>query len=423
MKIDLIVPATRIQRRKMSLAVCPPLAPAMLAALTPKGAEITITDENVTRVDMDKDVDLVGITVITSTANRAYEIADGYRKRGVKVVLGGIHPSVLPDEAGRHADAVVIGEAELTWPQLVNDFKAGKLNKIYEQKERPCLTGLPIPRRDLYSKNRYLIPNTISTTRGCPFNCSFCSVSLFAGRTYRTRPIDEVIREVETLDRKKMTMFVDDNIVGKPEYAKELFRALKPYKLKWVSQSSVNISRDDELLELAAASGCAGLLIGFESVAAASLVGMGKKINRADEFESVAEKLHAKGISIHGAFIFGLDEDAPDIFKRTVSFAKKTKLESVQLAVVIPHPGTKFFNDMDAAGRITTKDWSQYDSKVVFEPKSFSKEALAKETHGALQQFFSLGSIVRRLGFRRRNLIPFWVLNLFFFFYFRTRKS
>lgn len=276
MKLELIVPATKEQRHRRRWALCPPLAPAMIAALTPPDVEVSITDENVSTIDFKKEVDLVGITVITSTANRAYEIADFFRTKGVKVVLGGIHPSVLPEEAGQHADAVVIGEAELTWPRLITDIKAGQLQKIYQHNERPSLAGLPIPRRELYSRSRYIIPNTISTSRGCPYSCSFCSVSLFSGRTYRCRPIGEVIKEIGTLDRKKPIIFVDDNIVGKPAYAKELFHALMPHKLKWLGQSSVNIASDDELLRLAAASGCIGLLIGFESIAPASLTGMGK---------------------------------------------------------------------------------------------------------------------------------------------------
>ena len=422
MKIELIVPATKMQRRRWRLALCPSLAPAMIAALTPPDVEVSITDENVSVIEYDKGVDLVGISAMTSTANRAYEIADSFRQRGVTVVLGGIHPSILPDEAGRHADAVVIGEAELTWPRLVADFKAGRLQKVYRQDERPALAGLPVPRRELYSR-RYLIPNTISTTRGCPFNCSFCSVSLFSGRTYRCRPVDEVIKEIETLDRRRPIIFVDDNIVGKPAYAKELFRALAPFRLKWMGQSSVNIASDPELLSLAAASGCMGLLIGFESVSPASLAGMGKKINKVDEYETAIARLHASGIGIHGAFIFGLDEDDDSVFKRTVDFAKKTRLESVQFSTAIPHPGTAFYKSLDEAGRILTKDWSKYDSKVVFETRAFPQETLIKGTHWALKEFFSLRSISRRIGFSRRHALAWWAFNLFFYFHFRAAQA
>ena len=421
MKLQLIVPATTAQRHGWRLSLCPPLAPAMLAALTPPGLDVSITDENVSLIDFNSKPDLVGITVLTSTANRAYEIADIFRSLGTRVVLGGIHPSILPNEAGMHADAVVIGEAESTWPALIEDFRSGRLQKVYRQSGRPALTGLPVPRRDLFQRNRYLVPDTISTTRGCPFSCSFCSVSLFSGRTYRCRPVDEVIKEVETIDRRKRVIFVDDNIVGKPDHAKELFKALIPYRLRWFGQASVNIARDDELLDLAAASGCQGLLIGFESIAPESLARMGKRINRIEEYETVAKKLHARGIAIHGAFMFGFDEDDEDIFNRTTSFAKKMRLESVQFGIVIPHPGTALFDDLEKAGRITSKDWSRYDTKVVFRGQSLSEEALMDGTHRALKEFFSPGSIFRRVWLTRHNKLIWLALNIFFFIRFRTR--
>jgi radical SAM superfamily enzyme YgiQ (UPF0313 family) len=420
LKIELIVPATRALGKGWRLSLCPPLAPAALAALTPPGVDVSITDENVSAIDFEKRTDLVGITVLTSTAVRAYEIADEYRRRGVTVVLGGIHPSVLPEEASAHADAVVVGEAELTWPQLVADFQAGRIEKIYRQEKRPNLTGLPVPRRELYRRGRYVIPETISTTRGCPYACTFCSVSLFAGRTYRCRPVAEVVAEARTLSRRRPVIIVDDNIVGKPAYAKELFRALVPLKLKWIGQASVNVASDDELLALAAASGCRGLLIGFESVAPGTLVKMGKKINRVDEYWAAVAKLHARGIAVHGAFVFGLDEDDPGIFERTVSFARQSRLESVQFSVVIPHPGTALFNELDMAGRITSKDWSRYDSKVVFQTRSLTPEALADGTHRALTDFFSLKSAAGRLGFPSPKNLPWWGLNLFFHLHFRA---
>jgi radical SAM superfamily enzyme YgiQ (UPF0313 family) len=303
--------------------LCPPLAPAAIAALTPPEVDLSITDENITTIDFQKEVDLVGLTVLTATAKRAYQIADFFRIRGVKIVLGGIHASIMPDEASEHADAVVIGEAEGVWPQVIEDFKAGRLQKVYRQHERPSLIGMQVPRRDLFKKGAYFFPNTVSTTRGCPHNCSFCSVTLFFGRSYRCRPLAEVVNEIKVIDKGTPIIFVDDNIVGKPSYAKQLFQALIPLKLKWVGQSSVNIAKDEELLSLAATSGCIGLLIGFESLSPASLAGIGKKINVINEYEAVIRKIHSYNIGIHGCFIFGLDEDDEGIFRRTVRFAQK----------------------------------------------------------------------------------------------------
>jgi radical SAM superfamily enzyme YgiQ (UPF0313 family) len=373
--------------------LCPPLTPAAIAAITPPEVDVSITDENVTTIDFQKEADLVGITVLTATAKRAYQIADFFRARGVKVVLGGIHASTMPDEASEHADAVVIGEAEGIWLQVIEDFKAGRLQKIYRQHERPSLVGLPLPRRDLFKEGAYFIPNTISTTRGCSHNCSFCSVTLFFGRSYRCRPIAEVIIEIKAIDKETPIIFVDDNIVGKPSYAKELFRALIPLKLKWLGQSSVNIAKDEELLKLAAASGCIGLLIGFESLSPASLAGIGKKINVINEYEAVIRKIHSYNIGIHGCFIFGLDDDDEDIFKRTVRFAQKTRLESAQFSFATPHPGTTLYKSLDEAGRIVSKDWSKYNDEIVFLPKPFSREILQKGHDWASPEFYSLPSI------------------------------
>ena len=266
MKLELIVPATKENPKKRMKILTPPLGMATVAALTPPGFEISLTDENVTTVDFEKEVDLVGITALTCTVHRAYQIADTFRNRGVKVVMGGIHPSIMPEEASQHADAVVVGEAEGIWTDVIEDFKANKLRRIYRQDKLPNLVGLPIPRRDLYAKGAYYFRNTLWATRGCPYSCSFCSVSTIYGRKYRCRPVNEIIKEIETLDRSKIIGFVDDNIVGNPRFTKRLFRALIPYKIKWVAQCSVTIASDDELLKLAADSGCIELFIGFESL-------------------------------------------------------------------------------------------------------------------------------------------------------------
>jgi len=414
MKLELIAPVTPESSRKRKKALCPPLGLAMVAALTPPEVKVSLTDENVTAIDFQKEIDLVGITALTVTAQRAYEIADTFRARGVKVILGGIHPSVLPEEASQHADAVVIGEAEGIWSNLIEDFKANKLQRVYRQRERPSLLSLPIPRRDLFAEAAYFVRHTISATRGCPYSCSFCSVTSFFGHTYRCRPVEEILKEIETFDERKLIAFVDDNIIGNPKFAKELFHALVPYKIKWVGQASVTIARDDELLKLAADSGCIALLIGFESLSPANLAAVGKSINVVDEYESVIRKVHSHGITIHGFFIFGFDEDDEDVFKRTVRFARKMRLESAQFDFLTPYPGTAFCESLDKAGRIVTKDWSQYGYNLVFEPKPMSREMLQKGHDWAWRKFYSIPSIWSRVGVVRRNLATLWAINLYY---------
>jgi radical SAM superfamily enzyme YgiQ (UPF0313 family) len=386
----------------------------MVAALTPPEVEVSLTDENVAVIDFQKETDLVGITVLTITAKRAYEIADTFRAMGVKVILGGSHPSALPKEAIQHADAVVIGEAEGIWANVIEDFKANKLQSIYSQREQPNLLNLPIPRLDLFTDGAYYFQNTISTTRGCPYACSFCSVSSFFGRSYRCRPVEEILKEIETLNHKKLICFVDDNIVGNPKFAKDLFRALIPYKLKWIAQASVTIVRDDELLKLATASGCMTLLIGFETLSPANLSSVGKSVNAVNEYETVIRKIHSHGIGVHGFFVLGFDEDNEDVFERTVRFAQKMRLESAQFAWLVPYPGTVLCESLDKAGRIITKDWSQYESSIVFETKLMSREILQKGRDWAWREFYSLPSIWRRLGVIRRYSVSFWVLNLYY---------
>lgn len=415
-KVELIVPAVQRNSRQQKKALIPPLGLAMVAALTPPDIEVSLTDENVTAIDFQKDPDLVGITALTITSQRAYEIADIFRARGVKVVLGGIHPSMLPEEASQHADAIVIGEAEEIWPKLIEDFKANKLQRVYQQQKRPSLLNLPLPRRDLFTEGAYIIRNTIATTRGCPYSCSFCTVTSFFGHTYRCRPVEEVIKEIETFNDQALVVFVDDNIVGKPEFAKELFRALIPHKIKWVGQSSVTIAKDDELLKLATDSGCIDLFIGFESLSTANLTAMGKKINVVDEYENIIRKIHSHGIAIHGFFIFGFDEDDEDTFKRTLRFAQKMRLESAQFDILTPYPGTGIFESLDKADRIVIKDWSQYGHDLMFKPKSMSREKLQNGRALAWRKFYSLPSIWRRIGVSHHNLVKFWAVNLYYFY-------
>jgi len=407
MRIELIAPARKeaLARSKRLQSLAPPLNLATVAALTPPEIEVSITDENLAPIDFNRAVDLVGITTVTPTAFRAYDIADAFRHRGVKVVLGGIHPTMLPEEASQHADCVVLGEAEGIWRNLIDDFKAGKLKSVYRNRIRPSLAGLPWPRRDLFAKKGYLFHNTMSTTRGCPFSCSFCSVTSFFGNTYRSRPIDEIVQEIESFDNRKPIFFVDDNIAGNSRRAKQLFSALIPYSIKWVGQASLTLAEDAELLKLAAASGCVGLFIGFESVYPASLASVSKKFTHVDGYEQAVSRIHSHGIIIYGSFIFGLDHDDQDVFERTVRFAQKVKLEAAQFNILVPYPGTRTYEDLDRDGRILTKDWSQYHmDTLVFEPRLMSPRTLQEGHEWAWREFYSVSSILKRVRMVRPSL-------------------
>lgn len=375
----------------------PPLTLSTIAALTKPDIDVTILDEHVEPIDYEDIPDLVGITVMTSVAPRAYAIANEYRKRGAKVVLGGPHPSALPHEAIKHCDAVVIGEAEGAWERLIEDFKNGDLKQFYSNDALPSLLNLPFPRRDLYKKGAYYFTNTVQVSRGCPFDCSFCSVSNFFGRTYRHKPIDHVMREIESLNGK-FVGFVDDNIIGNINYSKELFKALAPQKIRWAGQSSFNIVRDADLLKAAEKSGCVGLFVGFETISENSLREIGKVQNNIKEFKEGIERLHDHGIVVLGAFIFGFDSDDKDVFKRTLDFALESKLDLAQFSILTPLPGTKLYEKLNLERRIFDTDWSRYDmSNAVFKPAQMTPEELDRGNGWVWREFYSYRSILKRL--------------------------
>lgn len=415
MKVLLVAPAWREGLWHNTKPLFPPLNLAMVAALTPPGIEVRIVDESVEPVDFEARVDLVGITSLTALAPRAYAIADAFRARGVPVVMGGMHPSAVPEEALNHADAVVVGEAEGQWPRLLEDFQAGRMQRIYRSGEKPTLDGLPTPRRSLLRLDRYLLPHTVQTTRGCPFACSFCAVSQFFGRTFRHRPVEDVVREVAALSGR-LVGFIDDNIVASTKYARELFRALIPLKIRWFSQGSLNLADDEELLGLAAKSGCVGMFIGLESLSQSNLEGVGKRVNRVERFREAITKIHRFGIAIEGAFIFGLDNDDAGVFKRTVNFARKCRLEAAQFSILTPLPGTRLHREMGEQGRINNRDWSMYNfANVVYRPLSMSAEKLQQGFRWAWHKFYSYPSILQRLGWLpRRHGDILWAINLNF---------
>jgi radical SAM superfamily enzyme YgiQ (UPF0313 family) len=317
----------------------------------------------------------------------------------------------LPEEASLHADAVVIGEAENVWGPLIEDFRANRLKTIYQAAELSDLRDLPIPRRDLLKQGMTFSPYSIQTTRGCPFGCHFCSVTKFFGGTFRYRPVEEVVREIESSDRKTW-IFADDNIVGNPAYATRLFRALIPLKIRWGGQSVLHLAKNKELLELAAKSGCLGLFIGFESLNELSLQSVNKAVNKVRDYEECARKFHDHGILVLASFVFGFDHDDKSVFERTVDFLIKNKFVAASLPILVPYPGTRLYQKFEEEGRILTRDWSKYDyGHVVFRPRLMEPEVLAEGARWAQGEFYSRTSTISRLAYNWRHPLVALVMN------------
>ena len=368
-----------------------------LAALTPSDVDVKITDENVEPIDFEEDVDLVGVTGMVMHAPRAYQIAQRFRQRGIPVVMGGPHASSLPLEAKEHVDAVVIGEAENLWEGLLKDLKNGCLKPFYRAEGYCSMEGMPPPRLNLLRKKAYMTINCVQTTRGCPHQCEFCHVTHFFGKTYRCRPVEEVVEEVRRLEGE-FIVFIDDNIAGARRYAKELFTQLKPLKKKWASQASMTLARDPELLQLAAESGCVSLFLGIESLSSENLKDVNKSFNHASQFDEAIKIVHDHDIMIVAGFIFGLDHDDEGVFERTIHFCERNKIELPSFFILTPLPGTPVFQRMESEDRLLHKDWSQYNgATVVYRPKLMTEETLQRGFNWACKEAYSWGSIFKRV--------------------------
>jgi len=392
--------------------LAPPLVLPLLAGLTPPDVDVRLVDENVEAVDVNADADWLAITCMTASAPRAYAIADAFRRRSIPVVMGGIHPTVLPDEAAAHADAVVVGEAEPVWGEVLADLAAGRLRPRYDSAGYSDLLGLPLPRRDLLQADRYLTTNVVQTARGCPNACAFCTVSRVSGRQYRFRPVPEVVEEVRSLPGGWVG-FVDDNIAGHARRAKELFEALIPLKRRWIGQADLTMARDPELLSLAARSGCQAMFVGLESLSQENLRATGKSPNLGIDMSAAITTIHKAGIEIIGSFVLGLDGDDRGVFARTVEFAQRHKLVAAQFAVLTPFPGTAIREQLDREGRIVDHDWSHYTmSNVVFEPRHMTELELRQGQSYAYRRFYSIPSILKRGFALRGKLLGRLIVNL-----------
>ncbi|HKV10103.1 MAG TPA: radical SAM protein [Thermoanaerobaculia bacterium] len=405
MRIVLISPKGPLYRHrggifKKSLRYMP-LTLTTLASLVPEEleAEIELIDEGIMEVDPAAiRADLVGLTVITGTAPRAYELSARLRERGIRVVLGGPHVTLVPDDAQPHADAIVVGYAEESWPELLRDFAASRMKRRYDQRPGLSLAGLPFPRRDLLPRSRFLTDDVFEATRGCIHKCDFCVVPSAWGQKPYQKPVEDVIADIRQKGAKKL-IFVDLNLIADRDYAARLFAALIPLKVQWYGLATVLLADDAELLSLAQRSGCKGILMGLESISRENLRESKKGFNSPERYKELVETLHRHGIALQGCFVFGMDHDTPDVFEKTARFAVEAKIDLPRFAVVTPFPGTALYQRLDREGRILTRNWELYDGQhVVFEPAQMSVGELQQGIEKAWRYAYSFPSIVKRLA-------------------------
>lgn len=384
-----------------------PLTLTTLAALIPEtlGTQITLIDEGIEEVPEAPQADLIGLTIITGNAKRAYELADRFRAQGITVVLGGPHVTLMPEEAKQHADAICVGYAEESWPQLLRDFTNNTLQQEYRQSPSLSLENMPFPRRDLFDKRHFLTQAVFEATRSCAHDCEFCVAPAAWGRKQYQKPVDWVIEDIRRVGQKKL-IFVDLNLISDMAYAKELFRRLVPLNVQWYGLTTVLIGHDAELMELLGRSGCKGLLLGLETISEESLKDAKKRFNAPVGYKKLIADLHHLGIAIQGCFVFGLDHDTPDVFDATVEFAIDAGVDLPRFAVLTPFPGTPLHHRLQAEGRILTRDWELYDGQhVVFQPRNMSVRELAEGHERAWKKVYGWTAIARRL-WTGRNFRP-----------------
>jgi radical SAM superfamily enzyme YgiQ (UPF0313 family) len=383
---------------------------AVAAAIPRDRYEVVLTDENIETIDFDLQADMVGISAMTAYVNRGYEIADQFRAKGVPVVMGGVHPSFMPQEALKHADAVVIGEVELVIDKLLDDLRQGSMRGAYKSDKLHPMVGMAMPRYDLLKKNRYVNRTFVQTSRGCHQGCTFCAEPLMNGLKFRYRPVDDVIREMENCGSRTISIN-DADFFGTPERPKEVMRALKGRGLHWQAGVTSKLAYDDRMLELAAESGCTMLSIGFESISRKTLESVHKHVNRPETFADLVEKVHSYGIMVFGLFMFGFDGDDRSVFDATVDFNIKAGYDACAYSALTPYPGTLTWYDMKRNNRIVSFDWTMYDQgHVVYRPAQMEADELRVGLDRAYDNFYSVFSIARRFPLRGKRRRAQWAI-------------
>jgi radical SAM superfamily enzyme YgiQ (UPF0313 family) len=421
-KLTIIHPAVgKIASRKYIRAwQMEPLPAAHLAGLTPKDVEINFYDDRMEEIDYDCTTDLVAISVETYTALRSYQIASEFRRRGVTVVMGGFHPTLMPEEVLEYADSIVIGEAEDVWPTLLSDFISGRMQRIYKGVKRPDISGT-MPDRSIFGHKNYLKLNLVEASRGCTFNCDFCVIQKYFNSTQTSRGIESVIEEIKRLKNKdRLIFFVDDNTVSRPDEAKALYEALIPLKIRWVSQATITLARDKELMKLLVRSGCQGVLIGFESLNPENLKNMNKQFNNArGGIRKAVKTIHSHGIRLYGTFIFGYDNDTESSFQETLDFCKDEKLFMVAFNHLTPFPATPLYERLKKEGRLIFDSWwldERYRYGMIpFETK-MDPILIEKAAIKARRAFYSYSSIIKRASnwtniSNLKMIMPYFFIN------------
>ena len=431
MRLTLIHPCVgrRIGERYIRSWQMEPLAPAALAGLTPPDVRISFYDDRMELIPYDEPADLVAISVETYTAKRAYQIASEYRRRGVPVVMGGFHATLLPEEVSEYAEATVVGEAEGLWPRVLDDFRQGRMRRVYKRSNRPTLRGLRLD-RSIFAGKRYLPIGLVEAGRGCHFRCEFCAIQSYFGSTQTRRPTEEIIDELRALkhDRKKLIFFVDDNITSNMEQAKEFFRALIPLKIRWVSQASINAAHDEEFLHLIKASGCQGLLIGFETLNPDNLKRMHKGFNTMKGgYEVALANLRRHGIRLYITFILGYDDDNGDTFRETLEFAMRHRFYIVAFNHLTPFPGTPLYRRLEQERRLLFDRWWLHPDyrygMVPFTPRGMTAGMVEQRCVEARAAFYSLPSILKRSLDFNVNSNSFFMWSNFFVINLMMRKE
>jgi radical SAM superfamily enzyme YgiQ (UPF0313 family) len=400
MKIKMILPALTEAKspfwRPIKYSLFPPLGLATLAAYCPADDDITLQDEHIEELFLDDEPDLVIIQVYITNAFRAYALAGHYRAKGAYVCLGGLHVTSLPEEAALHADSIFIGPGEDIFPQFLRDFRDKAPLKVYRNRERDIATIPPI-RRDLIKRSRYLVPNSIVVSRGCPHHCDFCYKDAFfeGGRSFYTQRVDSALAEIDRLPGRHL-YFLDDHLLGHQRFASALFTGMKGMNRVFQGASTIDAILRGDLIEQAAEAGLRSIFIGFETLSRNNLLQSNKRQNLGQDYEQAIRRLHSLGIMINGSFVFGLDDDDPDVFRRTVDWAVKNSLTTCTFHILTPYPGTRLFRDMEAQGRILHRDWDRYDTRqVVYKTIGLSPAVLKKGYDEAYRSFYSWRNIWR----------------------------